>query len=191
MLQLSKVLLNRPVLSLRVGGAVATALEPIINPDNLKIEGWFCQDRLSRNSLVLLTQSVRDIIAQGIVINDHEDLAEPQELVRLKDFIDTPFTLIGKPVYTTAKHRLGKVTDYAAETTNLVIQKLYITQPLLKSLTGGTLSIDRKRIVEITDKKIIVQDTEIKEPNTVSAQNSATQGASMPASAATVDQAIS
>jgi hypothetical protein len=53
---------------------------------------------------------------------------------------------------------LGKVNDFAADSQTLYIQKLYIGQPLLKSLSGGQLSVDRTHIVEITNKKIVVQD---------------------------------
>src|SRR5690242_7642928 len=84
MLQLSGSLTNRPIMSLRTGGQVAEALKPIINPNNLKIEGFYCQDRFSKDQLVLLTQDIRDVVAQGLIINDHDVLSDPSELVRLQ-----------------------------------------------------------------------------------------------------------
>ena len=158
MLQLSQSLINQPVMSLRTGGQVATAHTPIINPNNLKIEGWYCQDKFSKNTLVLLSQDVRDVIKQGIVINDHEDLSEVDELVRLKDVLDLQFELLGKPAVTVNKQRMGKVTDFAVEIETLYIQKIYLSQSLVKSLSGGTLSVDREQIVEITNCKIVIQD---------------------------------
>jgi uncharacterized protein YrrD len=159
MLQLSGSLLNRPVLSLRTGGAVATATEAIINPNSLKIEGFYCVDHFDRKkTAVLLYQDIRDMIAQGFVVNDHDVLAEPEELVRLKDLMDLHFELLGKQVVTVDKQKIGKVVDFATETTTMYIQKIYVGQSLLKNLTGGNLGIDRTQIVEITDKKIIVQE---------------------------------
>ncbi len=158
MLQLSQSLINRPVLSLRTGTAVATTLSPIINPNNLKIEGLYCQDRFSKARLVLLYQDIRDMLPNGIVVNDHEALTEPKELVRLKDIMEIAFELIGKPVVTVSKDRVGKVTDYATEIETMYIQKLYASQPILKNLTGGSLSIDRSQIVEITSHRIIIGD---------------------------------
>jgi hypothetical protein len=38
------------------------------------------------------------------------------------------------------------------------VQKIYVSQNLLKNIVGGSLSIDRNQIVEITNRKIIVQD---------------------------------
>lgn len=159
MLQLSASLLNQPVMSLRTGGQVATTLAPIINPNNLKIEGFYCQDRFDKKQqLILLYQDIRDFIKQGFVVNDHESLTPQDELIRLKDIMELEFELIGKQVVTTAKERLGKVNDYATETQTMYIQKLYVSQTLLKSLSTGSLSVDRSNIVEITNKKIVINE---------------------------------
>lgn len=158
MLQLSEALLNKPVMSLRTGQPVATAVEPIINPNNLKIEGFYCTDRFNKGELVLLYQDIRDIIPQGFVIDDHDVLVEARELVRLKNIMDLGFTLMGKQVVTVNKERVGKVSDYATEMETMYIQKLYVARSMLKSLTGGSLGIDRNQINEITDKKIIINE---------------------------------
>lgn len=158
MLRLSESLVNRPVMSLRTGQQVATAHEPIINPNNLKIEGFYCSDRFSKEELVLLYQDIRDVIAQGFVIDDHDVLTSPSELVRLKEVMDIGFMLIGKPVETVNKDKVGKVSDYATELETMYVQKIYVSQNLLKSLAGGNLGIDRNQINEITDRKIIIND---------------------------------
>lgn len=157
MLKLSESLLGKPVMSLRTGQQVATITRPIINPNNLKIEGFYCLERLQRKELVLLYQDIRDIIPQGFVINELEVLAEPHDLIRLKDVMAIDFQLMGKQVVTLGKHRLGKVSDFATELETMYIQKLYVTQGL-KGLTKGNLGIDRNQINEITDRKIIVTD---------------------------------
>jgi len=59
---------------------------------------------------------------------------------------------------------VGKVNDYAVDTSGMFVQKLYITQSLFKSLAGGNVGIDRSQIVEITDKKIVIHDTLQKVP---------------------------
>jgi sporulation protein YlmC with PRC-barrel domain len=162
MLQLSSNITEVPVMSLRTGGKIATAEAPIINPNNLKIEGWYCQDHFSKQPLVLLAQDVRDFVPQGLAVNDHEVLSDPHELVRLKDILELEFTLLGKPVVTNHRRRLGKVSDYAIDTKTMLIQKLYVTRPVYKSLTSGQLSIDRTQIVEITNRRVIVKDVDVK-----------------------------
>lgn len=157
MLKLSESLLGRPVMSLRTGQQVATTTRPIINPNNLKIEGFYCIEKLGRKELILLYQDIRDVIPQGLVVNELEVLAEPEDLVRLKDVLDLNFELLGKQVVTLNKRRLGKVSDFATEIETMYIQKFYVTQGL-KGLTRGNLGIERDQINEITDKKIIITD---------------------------------
>src|SRR5476651_1459388 len=129
MLQLSESLLNRPVLSLRIGTAVATAVTPIINPNNLKIEGFYCQDRFEKKSqLVLLYQDISDVMPQGLVVDDHSVLVETEDLVRLQDIMKLNFVLIGKPVVTVSKDKVCKVTDFATEIETMYIQKIYVSQ---------------------------------------------------------------
>jgi sporulation protein YlmC with PRC-barrel domain len=166
MLQLSERLLNRPILSLRTGQPVGTATTPIINPNNLKIEGFYCTDRFSKEQLVLLYQDIRDVLPQGFVVDDHDVLVEASELVRLKEIMKLGFALLGKQVVTVSRERLGKVSDYATEIETMYVQKIYVSQNLLKSFTGGNLGIDRNQINEITDKKIIVNDLEKRVPVT-------------------------
>jgi len=158
MLQLSGTLINRPIMSLRTGTQIATATAPIINPNNLKIEGFYCTDKFDSKQLVMLYQDIRDIISQGFVVDDHDKLSEPSELIRLQELMELGFDLIGKQVQTVSKHKVGKVSDYAVETTTMFIQKLYASQSVLKSFTGGSLSIDRTQIQEITNKRIIIND---------------------------------
>lgn len=146
-------------MSLRTGTQVAQVTTAIINPNNLKIEGFYCIDSLDKKQeLVLLYQDIRDIIPQGIVINDHDVLVEPSELIRLKDILELKFELLNKPVISESKEKIGKVSDYATETTTMFIQKIYVAQSLLKSFSGGSLSVDRSRIIEITNRKIVIQD---------------------------------
>lgn len=169
MLQLSATLFNRPVLSLRTGTPIATITAPIINPNNLKIEGFYCQDRFDKKQLVLLYRDIRDILHQGFVVNDHDVLAEPDELVRLKNILELNFQLIGKPVVTLSKEKVGKVSDYATEMETMFVQKIYVSQSIMKSFTGGSLSVDRTQVNEITPKRIIINELLKTSPATAAA----------------------
>lgn len=158
MLLLSLKLLNQPILSLRTGGEVGIAHAPIINPDSLKVLGFYCTDKFSGEELVLLAQDIREHIKRGFVVNDHEVLADPQDLIRLHDVLDLRFDPIGKAVVSNHKRALGKVSDYAVDSQTLNIQKLYVAPRLLKSLTGTSLSIDRSQVIEVNEKRIVVKE---------------------------------
>lgn len=158
MLKLSNTLLNIAVMSLRTGGQVGIATEMIINPNNLKIEGWYVQDKFDNKKLILVSGEIREVAAQGLIVNDHEVLSEAEELVRLKPIMEIGFDLIGKQVVSQNGKKYGKVSDFAVETESLLIKKLYAAQPILKSISGNSASIDRTQIVEITNSRIIIED---------------------------------
>lgn len=158
MMQLSKSITQKQVLSLRTGGVIATVVEPIINPNNLKIIGFTVLDKFDKQQLILLSQDIREVSNLGYIVNDHEVLCDSDELVRDSKIINLKFQLLGKQVVTSNRSRLGKVEDYAVDMESLYIIKLYVVKPLLKNISGGQLSVDRSQIIEITDKKIVIQE---------------------------------
>lgn len=160
MLQLSNTLVDKAILSLRTGGPIATIIGTVINPDNLKIEGFYCQDRFDKRQLILLSQDVRESLSQGLVVNDHDVLVDTEDLVRLKKVLELKYQLIGKQVETVSKQKIGKVSDFAVETETMYIQKIYVAQSIFKSFAGGSLSIDRNQVIETTPRKIVVSDLE-------------------------------
>lgn len=145
-------------MSLRTSGQVGTAIAMIINPNNLKVEGWYVQDQFSGKNLILLSSDVRDIAKQRLIINDHEVLSEPEELIRLKPIMEIGFDLIGKQVVSQSGKNYGKVSDFAVEIQSLLVKKIYASQSIIKSLSGGNNSIDRTQIIEITNRRIIIDD---------------------------------
>ena len=169
MLQLSPIFYNRKILSLRTGGPVGTALSPILNPNNLKIEGWYATANGERESYILPEAEVRDIIAKGIVVNDHTALTLTDDMIRLKKTIDLAYEVIGKQVITTNKKKLGKVTDYAVDSDTMNIKKLYLSQNIFKGFGSQPLIIDRNQIEEINNKSIIVSEATDKIRSTKSA----------------------
>jgi hypothetical protein len=157
MLQLSNTFADKNVMSLRTGTPVARITRPLINPNNLKIEGFYCEDIYSKQELVMLYQDIRELLPQGFVIDDHDVLVPPGELVRLKELIQLNYQLINQPVIA-GKEKLGKVADYSTEIETMFVQKLYVTRSVFKSLTTGQLSVDRNQIIEISERRILIQD---------------------------------
>lgn len=162
MLLMSKSLYNRPVVSLRLGRPVAVAVEPIINPHNLKILGWWCKTPSSTKQKVLLSEDVRETVPQGLAVNDEDALSHTDELVRHNEILGIHFQLIDK-VVKTRRTKLGKITDFAYEDGGMFVQKLYVARPLTKLFASeDTLIIDRNQIIEVTDRYILVRDADVK-----------------------------
>lgn len=166
MLRLSNTYVNQPVLSLRSGSRIGTLGQPIINPNNLKLEGWYTDNLNDKGDFILPVIEVRDIISKGIVVNDHTALTEPEDLVRMQETLEINFELPGKLVVTESGKRLGKVSDYAVNDENYYIQKLYVSASILRGLSQQQYTIDRSVIVELTDKKIVVPDSTIRSTST-------------------------
>lgn len=161
MVLMGQQLIGKPVMSLRSGRPVGRVVDIVVNPHNLKIEGWFVDSPHSKHRLILLSQDIRDIIAQGFVVDDHEALTDPAELIRLEPILKIKFELIGKPVVSASHKHFGKVNDYAFEKDTSFIQKLYMSQPLVKSFATGSSFVNRTQITEVNNQKIIVTDATI------------------------------
>lgn len=157
---MSKSLFNRPVMSLRTGSQIAVAIEPIINPHNLKILGWWCTTR-GGGRLVLLSEDVRELMPQGLAVNDDDVLSSPDDLVRHREILGIKFQLIDKTVRT-KRQKLGKVSDFSYND-GMFVQKLYVARPVTKIFSSqDTLLVDRTQILEVTDSYILVRDAEVK-----------------------------
>lgn len=160
MLKLSGTLLNLPVMSLRTGTQIAIANMPIINPNNLKIVGWWCSEPGGKRS-ILLAEDVREAMPTGLAVNNEESLSDQADLIRHKEILNINFDLINKLVKT-KRSKIGKVSDYSYND-GLFIQKLYVSRPLHKVFSSeDTAIIDRQQILEVSDHYILVRDTEIR-----------------------------
>lgn len=169
MLKLYESFQNCDVMSLRIGGPIARVIKPIINPNNLYIEGWHVEDSRSGAPFILLSQDVRDVLPQGLVVNDYEVLSKAEDLVRLREVLELDFDLVKLKVSSQSGHKYGKVSDFAFETENFFIQKIYVAQAIVRSFTGSPLSVDRSQIIEITNKRMIIEDPTIKAESKVRA----------------------
>lgn len=157
---MSGSLFNIPVISLRIGRTIAVAAEPIINPHNLKIIGWWCKESGSGIS-VLLSEDVRESTPKGLAVNDEDVLSPPEDLIRQKEILETNFQLVDKLVRT-KRQKLGKVHDYSYND-GMFVQKLYVARPLIKVFSAeDTVIVDRTQILEVTDHHILVRDTDVK-----------------------------
>jgi|JI10StandDraft_1071094.scaffolds.fasta_scaffold12175_7 sporulation protein YlmC with PRC-barrel domain len=163
MLKLASNLYDLPIVSLRTGARIGTAQKPILNPNNLKIEGWYALSIYEKGVKVLPSAEVREITRLGIAVNDHEAITDPSELIRMKNVLDINFELLGKSVVTQSRKHLGKVEDYASDLESFFVHRLYVKPRAISILTKDQLTVDRQQIVEITNKKIVIKDIEATE----------------------------
>lgn len=161
-----------PLLSIRSGGRIGTVIGPIINPNNLHIDGFYCSSAHSSESLVLLDIYIRDLSGRGIIIDDHNNLSDQSELIRLQPIIDLGFSIIDKKVLVNKK-RMGKVTEYAIDKDSLFVQKFYVKPPIFIALKQDRLTFDRQSLVEVTDSYIAFSGPEQKIGSAINVGNQA------------------
>jgi sporulation protein YlmC with PRC-barrel domain len=162
---LGKQLQDLPIVSLQTGQTIAHTGRPIIDPDRLEIQAFYCTaGRLLKNSAVLLVRDIRQLGRDGLLIDSFEEIEDAGDIVRLADLIKQHFSPLGLPVVNESGIRLGKVEEYTVNIENYQIQKLYLKQSLLKNLLMNSLVVDRSQIMEVTARQILVRDASIKEP---------------------------
>lgn len=154
-------LIGTPVLSVQAGGAIASLSDPIVDPDNLKILGFFLSNSAA-NAInnILDTSSVREYSQYGVVVDNADEFVGREDVIKIKKVLDLNFNLIGLKVETKKGTNLGKIIDFTATSDDFTIQQIIVKRPTLKSFIDPELTIHRREIVEITDDKVIVKDEE-------------------------------
>jgi uncharacterized protein YrrD len=171
MLVQSNHVIGKPVIGVQEGRMVATIDLAIINPDNLKLAGFYCSGPWSqKKQMIVQIQDIKSIQNDKVLIDSSNDITPLEDLVRIQPLAKLKFNLNGKSVRTESKKNLGKVSDYAINLSTFEIQKIYVNQSIFKNLGMHNLLIDREQILELTDHEIIVSDASIKRPAPVPQQ---------------------
>ncbi len=154
-------LIGTPVLSVQAGGPIASLSNPIVDPDNLKILGFFLSNSAA-NAInnILDISSIREYSQYGVVVDGADEFVGREDVIKIKKVLDLNFNLIGLKVETKKGTNLGKIIDFTATSEDFVIQQIIVKRPTFKSFIDPELTIHRREIVEITDDKVIVKDEE-------------------------------
>ncbi len=157
-------LVGCPVLSLHIGGRMATVTEVIVDPNKLQIIACRVEGPLVGKEAgdLLPMNSVREFSPIGMIVDSIDVLAEENEIVQLQEILKLHFSLNGLKVETKKGTKLGKVADFIVDTELWQIQQLVVHRPVIKSLIDPELTISRSEIHEVNDYKVIVKDEEAK-----------------------------
>lgn len=157
--------LNRyPVLSLHVGRPIAETLEPIIDPNDLKIVGFKVGGGVVGGEVgdILRTESVREFSDIGMIVDSEDVFVSRSDVVKLDEIMSLEFKLTGLKCVTKKGTKLGKIVDYTVEPTTFEIMQIVVQRPTFKAFIDPELIISRNEIVEVDDFKVVVKDEEDK-----------------------------
>ncbi len=164
MLMLNSSFINMPVMSLQIGNQLGSTSEPIIDPRKLQVVAFKVVGPRIFEDSVLHTADIREVGPLGLIVNSADDIMTlDQDLVRLNEVINLNFSMAGKAVVDDSGKKLGKVSEFSVETDTFFINKIHVSQSIMKNISNSALIIDRSQIKEITDKSIIVRSATVKE----------------------------
>ncbi len=174
-----------PLLSLRTGTIVGSIVGHLINPHKLRVDALWCKVGGFKQPKLLLVQDIREVSPRGVIIDDHEILVDPEDVIRLKAIIDLQFDLIDKKVIS-GRLPIGKVADYALEGDGFIIQKIYVEPNIWNKIKTSRLTIDRSQIIEVSHRYVKVKSADIKEKSESQGVLRQSRLSSSPASSASV-----
>lgn len=149
---------NLPIVSLQTGGLVGNTGSFLIDPNNLKVEGWFATSRfLDKDNLILPTSQIRGVESGVIFVNDRDAITPAEDLVRLKPLINLNYQLTNKLVVGESKKHYGRVEDFALDD-GFFVQRIYVQPVAIKIFSQQRITVTRSQIIEITDRKIVIKD---------------------------------
>ncbi|MDB5179083.1 MAG: hypothetical protein JWN01_1026 [Patescibacteria group bacterium] len=161
---LASNLRNLPIISLQTGEAIGSSHRPVIDIATFEIVAFRCESARGRRPLILLSRDIRQLATDCMIIDNEEELTEPEDIIRLKGLLGTDYTPLEKAVVADTGRKLGQVEDYSINLETCRIQKLYVRGSLFRAWLGSSLIIDRTQIIDITPKRITVRDSIVKSP---------------------------
>ena len=161
MLVMNSRLIGAPVLSVQAGGPIGRIESTIVDPNDLKIIAFRLSGPLiNKQQNILDVRSVREYSNYGFVIDDIDELINPDDVIKISDILKLNFNLLNLKVETKKGSKLGKVQDFTITSEDFIAQQIIVKRPAVKALIDPELTISRNEIIEITDYKVIVKDEE-------------------------------
>ncbi len=158
MLLQNTMLSSLPIASIRSGARIGNVVGLIINPDTLHVDALECRIASHQQPMLLLPADIFTLTPKGIIIQDHEHLSEYKDALRLRSLLDLRYKVVSKHAFVGSK-KVGIVESFAVDAESLYIIKLYVKPGMLMKLKTAQLTFDRKSIREVTNQKIVFEDS--------------------------------
>lgn len=160
MLTNASKMIGCPIMSLHVGGQIATVEQLIVDPNNLRVIALAVTGIAKEKGVgnILDVTDIREFSKIGLIINSIDDLVLPDDVIKIRDVLALDFDLNGMNVKSKKGSRMGKIKDYVINPENFAVRQLIVQRPMLKAFLDPELTIDASQVVEITDYDVIVKD---------------------------------
>lgn len=159
---MAKSITGLPIRSLQDGTKLGEISELVIDPLNGKLLALLVNQKFLGGPKIISLKEIRQAGTSMIIVDSSYSIAEPDEIIRVKEVLDQKIRIIENNVVTESGQKLGKVKDYSVDLKGERLAKIYVGATLLKELFKEELIIPYENIISITKEKIIVSDTYIK-----------------------------
>lgn len=161
MLLVGSRMIGMPVLSLHVGGMIATTNEAVIDPEDLRVIAYTLEGPIIKNDPevgdILDINDVREVSNTGLIVDSADRFVTREDVIRFDKVMDLNFNLVGLKVVTQNGKKIGKIIDYTLDSSTFMIYQLIVQRPFMSSLIDPELTINRSQIVEIDDYKVTIK----------------------------------
>ena len=158
MIYLASEFIGYKIFSLSSLNEVGVIIGIIIDPYRFSVLGfWIETSSTKRNDwLILLSQSVRQIEAGKVLINDVSDFNKRQDLPRVKTMLKIDYQIPGKKIVSTNAENLGQAEDFSFKEDNFQITHIIAKPPLHQRFKLTKRHYTRSQIEKISRKSIEV-----------------------------------
>lgn len=134
--------------------AISSVQELIFDPDSGKVIGIVIDSR--RGKVV----TPMDIISikHSVLIRSVGDVVDVDDVLRIKEVVDSGRNVMGKKVVTESGKSLGKVVDATIDENGLSLAKIYTAKVVFGIIQHDQRIIPSKNIVEVLADKVVVKD---------------------------------
>lgn len=154
MLVLISQLVNRPVITFDEAEPIGIVRDPIIDPSNGKLVGYFFgHGFLHMKQDVIAADDIASYDQSRVVVH-HNDVARIiEEEPRIREILQKKIMVLGANVYTETGKHLGRANDLLLDTELSMIVKYYVHGMLNDRI------IPAEHVISIEKRGIIVDDT--------------------------------
>lgn len=154
------VMKNVPLMGIQTGRRLGVIGDPIINPNNLQVIAWYVNgNMIGFSPAVIFSEDIHELGHLGAIVDSADSILPLDNLVRLQEILDYNFTMHNLPVFDNTGRKLGVVESFNFDSDDFLIKQIIIKPNIGVRLKTSQLIVARSQIVEINNKKIIVNST--------------------------------
>lgn len=153
-LVLASSMLRLPVGTLQPPVKVGRVKDVVIDPKGGAFLGVTVLTSLLKPALFATASDIIAVDRGGLVIKSEDSLIEINEIVRAKEAVRQGVRVIGLPVVTQSRKRVGRVSDLAIDLEGERVAKYYVRSWFSERIIPSTA------VIKITKKELVIESDE-------------------------------